>query len=282
MRHWIMSLNGYKTTGEGGKDVSNHKYVVRETRNYGMFKLLEFNRDVQKIKNLEASFRNHGWIPAYPMHVIQAEDSTGKYIIKAGNHRFFVAKKLNMPVLYVVCQDEAEIFELEQATNHWKLKDYLVSGCRSGNLEYLEVKKYCEETGIPTGLSISMLAGQTAGGGNVTPKFKRGQFSVNKTSNHAQLVKEIVLLCKACEVPFYNKDLFVKALSRVLWVQDLDMKRLKSKIKLFGGDMKRKATLDQHLEQIEEIYNRNSTSKARLPLKFLALECAKQRSAVAA
>jgi len=260
----------------------SEKYVIRTTSNYGMFTLLPFNRDIRRTKDLEASFRKYGWVPAYPMHVIPDDKNAGKYIIKGGHHRFVVAKKLQMPVRYIVCNDNADIFELEQATTPWVLGDYVMSGCRAGLPEYVEVKSYCDTTGISVGLALSMLAGETAGSGHYGARAKSGQFRVNKDSNHATAVKDIILLCKNSEVEFYNKSLFVQALSRVLKVKELDLKRLKSKIKLFGVVMKKKATLDQHLEQLEEIYNRNSTEKTRLPLKFLAIEAAKQRRLVAA
>jgi len=255
-----------------------HKDVIRESNNYKMFEPMSFNRNVTRTKELEQSFRKHGWIKAYPMHVIQG--ASGKYTIKAGNHRFYVAQKLGIPVRYVVCEDDVDIFELEGATRHWQLNDYLISQCRAGNDEYIAVKNYCEETGIATGLAVSILMGQTAGSGGYAERFKGGRFKVNNKSNHAEIMREMVLLCKARGIEFYNKSLFVHALSRVVYTKEVDLKRLKSKINKFSHIMTKRANLEQYLDMLDELYNWKSASK--IPVKFLSHEAAKQRCAVAA
>jgi len=40
-------------------------------------------------------------------------------------------------------------------------------------------------------------------------------------------------------------------MSRVARVKELDLKRLKTKLKLFSSTMKKQATMDQYLEMIE-------------------------------
>jgi len=91
-------------------------------------------------------------------------------------------------------------------------------------------------------------------------------------------MKEIILLCRDAEIGFYNNNLFIQAMSRVTRVKELDFKRLKARIKLFAPTMKKRATMDQYLEMIQDVYNRKQTAK--LPLKFLAAEAVKRRSAV--
>ena len=134
---------------------------IYETTNYEKFELLSFNRDVNKTKFLEASMKKHGWIDAYPMHVMRGQN--GNLRIKAGHHRFEVAQQLSIPVKYVVSDDNSTIYELEQATNNWNLNDYLVSFVRSGHPAYDKVKRYRERTGISLIACISMLGGQSAG-----------------------------------------------------------------------------------------------------------------------
>ena len=157
-----------------------------QTTDYQKFELHRFNRNVEKIKKLEESMVEHGWLDPYPMHTIRSQN--GKLLIKAGHHRFQVAQKLGIPVKYVISQDDASIYELEAATRPWLMNDYLVSHIREGiNSNYLIVRDYHERTGIKLPLCISLLAGETAGSSNRSKSFKRGNYAVNFTQYAADV-----------------------------------------------------------------------------------------------
>jgi hypothetical protein len=248
---------------------------IMQTKDYTMFKPSSFNRDVAKIKSLEASFQKHGWIDAYPLHVHQ--NGGRQYIIKAGNHRFYVAQKLGIPVKYVVSDDDATIHELEISTRPWMLNDYLVSYCRQGRKDYVCVEKYCNETGISAAAAISMLGGHGASSASLSgPIFKGGKFVVKSTS-HAENVKDIVLYLKRCGVSFASTLNLVRAISKLVFVPRFDVDHMKHKIKQFASFIEKKATVDQYLDMLEDLYNRQSRQK--IPLKFMANEGAKERSA---
>lgn len=247
---------------------------VEESINYRMFELLDTNRDAVKVKALMESMRQHGWINSHPMSVFR--NGNGKLKIRDGHHRFDVAQRLGIPVKYVVDDDDATVYELDKCTNKWSLQDCLVSFCRSGKIEYIKVKTYCEETGISLSHAAAMLSGCSAGSGNYHESFRNGTYMVNKNSNHAALVKELTLHCKNCGVKFYNTSLLTMALSRIVRVDQFDISRMKTKIKLFSSLMERKANLEQYLDMLEDIYNRQNRQK--IPLKYLAIETAKERS----
>lgn len=247
---------------------------ILETNNYSKFELTEFNRDIGKTKELEESMKKYGFLDPYPLHV--SRNGNGKLKIKAGHHRFYVAQKLGIPVKYVESRDEASIFELERGTNPWKIKDYLAAYCRQGRPNYLKVRDYCDETGINLQAAISMLAGQDAGSGNHGPAFKMGKYKIKENCSHAAQVRDIVLLLKRLEVPFYSTSLLVRAISKCLWAKEFSVSQFKSKAKAFPFLFVKKANLDQYLDLIEEIYNRRSRQK--VPVKFLAQEAADRRA----
>lgn len=247
------------------------------TNNYDKFEVLDFNRDVEKIKRLEKSMNAHGYIPAYPIHCYHSKN--GKFKIKAGHHRFYVAKKLRLMIPYVVCADQATIFELESATNRWSLMDYLVAHIRQAkNKDYVIVKEYMDETGIGLSNAMSMLVGHSAGSGNYIPEFKNGTYKIKPESKHAETVKDIILHAKKCGVPFYNNTLFVQAVSKSVWVDEFSPSKFKAKVTTYAGIMEKKANLEQHLTQLEDVYNRQSREK--IPLAFLATQKAKDRNAL--
>jgi hypothetical protein len=249
------------------------------THAYDKFEFLIFNRDVKKTKYLEESMKVHGFIPAYPLHCVKTINN--KLKIKAGHHRFYVARKLKLPVWYVVSEDDASIFELEVATNKWSIADYLAAHAREGkNNDYLRLLQYCEETGIGIQNALSMLGGHSAGSGNFQKEFKNGSYHIRVNQDHAETVKDIVLHAKESGIYFYNHSLFVQAVSKIVWVDDFSVSRFKSKITTFAGLVEKKATLHQYLEHFEDIYNRQSRNK--VPLAFQAIEKAKSRNAVKA
>jgi hypothetical protein len=246
-----------------------------KTTDYTVFEMHEFNRDVNKTKDLERSMKAHGFIPAYPLHVVR--NGGGQLKVKAGHHRLTVAQRLNIPVYYVVCDDAASIHELEKGTVGWSMSDYLTSYCRVGLPDYLEVRRYCAETGISITQAISMLGGQAAGSGNLNNLFKDGKFKI-KSRTHADQVAEIVLHMKSCGVSFCNYRSLVAAISKALYVPEVNAKQFMMKIKSHTYLITKQPNVQEYLKVLEELYNRQS--KEKIPVAFLADEMAKSRNLI--
>lgn len=260
----------------GSKNIVNQKdntmnNYIRSTKDYERFELHPFNRDVKKIKKLEASMKSNGWILAYPLHCTQ---ENGKFVIKDGHHRLHVAKKIGIPVKFVVCEDKIEITDLIETASPWTPHDFLVSYVRAGRAAYIAVKEYMEETGIPLGLSVSLLAGESAGSANKVRKFRAGTYALGDPT-HAGQVKAVVLHMKSLGVPFATNSLFVQALSKMLRVKGFSVVQFKKKLSKHVGVIERQPSLEAYLTAIEKLYNRGS--KTRLPLAFMATETAKKR-----
>lgn len=247
---------------------------IQETTDYSKFDICGFNRDVKKTKSLEISMKKHGWIDAYPAHVTKVN---GRLEIKAGHHRFTVAQRLGIPVKFVVCDDTATIHDLECSTVQWKNQDYVTSYIRMGNPHYIELGEYCNAYGITLGTAASMFHGQAAGSGNVLKFLKTGQFVI-KERNHPYMVASLVELMTNLGFKHSSSKLFVYALSRILFVKELDVARLRKKIQAHYQFLKNPSSMISAQDNLEEIYNKQS--KARLPLAFLADAVAKARSSI--
>lgn len=249
---------------------------ILESKIYSKFVLTAFNRNVKGTERLEKSMMKYGFRDVDALDVKEIEG--GKLQIRQGHHRFYVAQKLGIPVKYVVSNDDATIFELEGTKRRWSMEDYLDSYCRVGLPEYLKVREYCDESGISLNSAMSMLGGHSAGSGNFQHDFKSGEYKIRKGCYHAEIVKDIVLSVKKCGVKFYASTPFVQAVSKSVWVEKFSVGQFKAKIRSFARFVEKKATLEQYLDMIEEIYNRQSRTK--VPLKFLAVEEAKRRNAI--
>ena len=250
------------------------KDQIQQTTEYNRFELLGFNRDVGRLKHLETSMRNYGFLGAYPLHVVV--NGNGKYKIKAGHHRFTVARKLGIPVKFVICDDGGvTIHELEKATNKWTAADYLNSYMRQGNPHYAEVDRYRRRTGVPMISAVSMLGGETAGSSNKMEPFKSGTFEV-MGREHAEVVGRIVIAIRDKGLAFAASASFVSALSRIVHVPEFDPDRFISKVDVHSHIMGKRRTKEEYAQMIEEVYSRQS--RDRVPLCFLADELARERS----
>lgn len=245
---------------------------IQESIRYEMFVVNPINRKVEKTEALEASMKKHGFISAYPLHVIRGED--GKLIIKAGHNRYTAASNLGIPVKYVICEDKATIHELEKATTPWSLTDYMESFVRAGKPDYRELKDFVESTGLRVSQGASLLRGELAGSHNGMDAFKAGDFVV-KTRVLADRIKSIILVAKTYNVPCATNQHFVQALSKMLFVKDFNddvfMQKIKSHPHLFG----KRVTVAEYEQLIEDVYNRQSKNKVNLA--FLARSTAKER-----
>ncbi len=247
--------------------------TIRESKNYGLFEMMELNRDVKRTTALEQSMRKYGWLDAYPAHVIQ--DSRGKLRVKAGHHRCTVAQKLGLAIKYVICADDGvSIHELERATRRWDIQDYLESFCRAGKGDYLTVKRLSSETGISIVLTASMLMGQTASSGNFKDSFYAGRYKVKDTI-HFDAVASIVKAMKDSGVEGWNANYLVVALSKAMFVKEFDPEVFKRKIAIWPQRLRRQVSVMEYLKNIEAVYNWKNSEKVNVA--FLAEEAAKAR-----
>ena len=257
--------------------------MVVETSDYNQFDLTDFNRNVEKTRFLRNLMLRQGWIDAFPMLVTRVR-SNGRLKVKAGHHRFWVARELGIPVKYVLCNDSTTIFELEQATNPWSLNDYLVAHVRKEREAYVIVKEFRDRTGIPLGCCVNMLSGSLAGSGGSakTRAFKSGTFQIDPDgAEHADQVAAVVAAAEAAEVPWATSSSFVNALSRAILVDECKLARLIQKMKLYAADFPRPTNSAEFLQTIEEIYNKKARRHENIPLAFLAKQQAHKRRLIA-
>jgi hypothetical protein len=241
---------------------------IIETKDYDKFELHEFNRSIHSIERLQESMKIHGWIDAYPMHVVENGKATLK--IKSGHHRFEAARSLKIPVKYVVCNDESTIHELERSTSRWSMRDYLESYSSIGNPNYIKLSEYYRKFRIPLNVSVTLIGGKAANeSGFHSINFKDGKF---KTGNpqHANLVGEIVLFLSEVGVDFCRNSRFIVALSKVLHVDGLSIDELKMKMEHHVYMMKRQPDVEGYVLMLEKVYNRQRSKKLAIAINAMS------------
>lgn len=245
---------------------------LMSTKDYSKFELCLFNRSVAKKKHLRESMKEHGFIPAYPIHV---EAKGSRLLIKAGHHRFEVAQELGIPVFYVVSDDSATIHELEKSTTRWSVNDYLDSYVRCGLEDYAKLQQYYKDTKIPIGMCVSILCGESAASNNQLQAFKDGRFTV-RDQQHADEMKRVVVECQSLGISV-NQN-FVAALSRCLRVEEFSADTFLSRASSNRSDFKKCRTVHEQMRHFEEIYNYKTHHQNKLALCFLADQAMRERS----
>lgn len=253
-------------------------YQIRETKMYDKFTFHILNRDINpaKLKKLKASMRKHGWIPAYPIHTYI---DNGRLIIKDGHHRYIAAKELGIEIKYVICSDNATLYEINDPACEWKLKDYFKSYCRDDNDEYNFVKQYSDDTGISLRSSIQLLRNQVAGYcSNFDQKIKSGTFKVSENTEYAGTIGHMVKTLKKKGVDFAASNAFVYSLSKVMFVDEFDWTVFLTQSKKNKTLLKKQNTAEEYLLMIEKVYN--SGNKKQIPLAFLTKQKMSERKLI--
>lgn len=238
---------------------------LMKTSDYSKFELCQFNRDVRKVKYLRKSMQNHGWIPAYPLHV--RRNSRGKLEIVGGHHRFTVAQELGIPVLYVVSDDDATVHELEKATVHWSAQDYLASFVRCGYEQYRALEEYHNRTGITLQACISLLGGEAALSQNKIHKFKDGSFEITDR-DYAETVASIICYCRDLGIDA-TRQIFVQAISRCVRAKEFNVETFKARAASNPSMLTPQRSLQEQMAVIEHVYNFKAQQHNRVPLAFL-------------
>lgn len=248
--------------------------MIRRTNNYSKFEMFYINRDVSRINALERSMKEHSFFIGTPINVFKDND---KLVIKSGHHRFSAARNLGIPICYVICEESEipDIYKMENSTNPWRLDDYLTSQVRGGNDQYHIVEEFHNNTGIPLGCCISLLAGNIGSTGNYSGLFKRGSYNI-KDIDFANKVGDVVIFLKEIDIDFSSNNLFVNALSKCIRVKEFDIEIFKSKAVKKKILFEKQQSALKYLNMIDTIYNHASQKK--IPLTFLAEKAARERS----
>lgn len=249
------------------------KARLEVTKDYGIFEMHEFNRPLHKDKLLEESMKAHGFMPSSPIHCVKNGNETLKVI--RGHHRLDNAKRLGLPVYYIIDESNKDIFELEGGKPVWTVRDFAEARSNAGNESCEKLLWFSKKHNLPLGVTASLLGGESAGSNNKTKQIKKGNFELGDMT-HANKVVRITDTCRDLKIPFASSAAFVSALSAALRVKDFDTNVFIHKVNLNPAIMRKRGTMQEYLEEIEAMYNYGS-KQGRIPLAFKAREIARAR-----
>ena len=243
------------------------------TTDYDLFESHSYNRELRDLSLLKSSMNEHGFRPSSPIHVVR--NGSNKLKIKRGHHRFAAAKELGLPVWYIVDDDTMSIYEWEfDSRQTWTLRDFVASYANAGNEDYKKALEYSTNNNIPLLTALSLVGGECASSWNSDKQrlARSGRFKAKET-NHAREMSDLITFLRQQEFPFISMR-FLSALSMALFVPEFDKQIFKSRVSQYPKLMKRRATANEFLEEIENVYNYNAKTN-RLDLKARVLELKK-------
>jgi hypothetical protein len=238
---------------------------VESTKDYDRFVFKRGNRPVRRrVVNLMLAIEKHNQLTEYPILVGERDD--GKLEIADGQHRFEAAKALKVPIFYIKSRQPLtieQIADANQLQRGWSLYDWLESWIARGNPEYQTLKEFCDTFRLPVTVAIEILG--RSYGGEQGKIFKGGRFKIV----HLQFGQTVAHTLSALRGHLPVSDLrLVRAIIRVLKVNDISIDRLIKKLVAHASMFERQATWMKYVALIEQLYNKNVHTADRLSLVF--------------
>lgn len=229
---------------------------------YSDFSLITGNRDLseRKIKKLEGSIKGGTDILRYSPILVSKNKKNGKFVIMDGQHRYFICKKLKVPVHFIIAPDITlrQIADINSNTDKWKNDDFLNCYFDLGIKDYKKLKEFKTKYKLSITICAKLLHHggiTTEGGSSVNELFKSGLF-IAKNEKSANEVGSIYFDYKPyCDR--INPSFLIGAICKLekkLYNHNYMIKQLKQSKKKIEARL----NIKEYLMQLEEIYNYRS------------------------
>lgn len=235
--------------------------VIYWTNDYGMFKFLHGNRDMDAgkikklMKDIQAGLNLLAFCPILvneTMHIID------------GQHRYYVAQKLKMNVYYMVVPDFslAQIAKMNNNQNRWKMQDFLNCYIDAGynREDYKRLKDFKELYQITISLAVGLLASGNPENRMFLEAFRNGEFKATN-AEAAECLMKAVWEFKPYTDEWRSRD-FITAIDKLEKAKKVKLKEIIAKLKKHNLRIEKKSNVKGYLAHIEELFNfKNSIRK---------------------
>lgn len=226
---------------------------------YSRFVFKEGNRglDMKKINNIIAEIEAGNDVLKYnPINVIPEGN---KLEIPEGQHRYFISKKLNRPVYYIILAEKktmAEIARINSNTAKWTQKNYIDCYLTQGNEHYKKLQEFLDTYKINVGTSLRLLSfgkpGAEGSGGHISKKFEEGKFEILKWDEAVQLAES----CKKfSSFEYYTDRGFIVAIYRVLQAGKVPLDTIVDAVNKYPEMLEKQHSYKQYIINLEQVVN---------------------------
>lgn len=222
---------------------------VYTTTNYSKFKTIEGNRVVNElyVEKLKVAMKKKQLIT--PIIV------NSKFEIIDGQHRYTAISELGKPLYYIVCNDYGleEVHILNERSNTWKSKDFLIGYSRMGRYSYVKLLEFIEknsELKLSTNLAVELTKKKNTIISNAMVDFKRGNFEIGDLE---KVQKFLDCLSDFKNFEAYNSGNFIKAFLKIYSSEKYKHSLMVNKLK--NHVFEKRTSVNMYIEMICDIYN---------------------------
>lgn len=237
---------------------------VLSTTDYSKFAYIRGNRPTERrVFKVMRAIKRRNQLADYPILVTPYE---GKLGIADGQARFESAKRLKLPIFYIVSEkiSIADVSAANRIQTPWSPRDYVHSFAEQGKKDYIKLRAFIQEFHLPVTTSASLLGGKQSGGG--VESLRTGNFKVvNET--HAYKVAHVIVTLKKI-VPFATDRPLAVAIMHLFHLKGFDPERLIHKIETQSSKLVKCASMMQYVELLEDIYNFRARPEQMMSLKI--------------
>ena len=238
---------------------------IYSTFDYSQFKTLQGNRNINEInvKRLVSSFEK-----AYLLNPVLVNE---KLQIIDGQHRFEAAKRMGLPINYIIAEKYSnnEVHLLNSNMRNWGKVDYLNAYCELGNENYIAMREFISDfPEFPFSVCDVIIANSTTGtnipNGTIksTRIFENGEMVIKDISKAYGVANKLRVL-----KPYYkgyNRASFVRAMIVLLKKEHFDFNLFIQKLSFQPTSLVDCVSAGKYHELIEDIYNYRSRNKVSL------------------
>lgn len=230
------------------------------TTEYGIFKFLKGNRDINeaKVSKIKEAIKAGVDVLRYAPIIVNEQLE-----IIDGQHRFAVSRELKTNVYYVIHKeaDLSIVPSINSNSTRWRTVDYLNSYIDLKKSEYLALKAFMDKyPRVSLPVAIKMLHdGYTHGKSEAIDKFKDGLFKVSHAEKTEEITSLLAELDLHTENPFSSR--FYEAMLQLKRGKKYDHKHMLSKLIESGRHIDNIQSVKSIIENMESIANHKSRNR---------------------
>ena len=223
------------------------------TTNYGQFKFLKGNRDINeaKVKKIIRIIKEGVDILKYAPIIVN-----DKMEIIDGQHRFVVSKMLKRNVSYVIAP-EADIStapSINSNSSNWTTKDYLNSYVDMAKENYIAIAKFVKDyPGVSISTAATMFHTGYSEGQEAMTAFKEGILTNTHEENTCLIFDELKKLKPYTNNPYARR--LVRVVGMLLKNGKYNHELMIEKLKLSGRRIENVNSPKELLMEMESIIN---------------------------
>ena len=168
---------------------------------YAKFRMINGNRQLNERKiNKIINEINAGndMLRYYP---IQVKENGDRLDILDGQHRFWICKKLQRPVFYILVKEDKslpDIAKINSNVEKWKNEDFINCYVQNGNSNYQVIREFLDQYKISLTIALQLLAlghpgNDTGSNSKLSEDFRNGRIEVKFYNKAVEIAKSSLL-----------------------------------------------------------------------------------------